>query len=132
MLFFLFFLMIRRPPRSTLFPYTTLFRSPTLVAELKDGVVNSYTIQPEDFDMSRADLLAIKAADAEDSLRIINDVFANTEGPAKDIVCLNAGAAIYVAGLVDGLAAGVSRAAEVISSGQAAKKLKQLVDKTAV
>lgn len=104
--------------------------APTLVAELKDGVINSYTIQPEDFGMSRADISSIRAADAQDSLRIINDVFANTEGPAKDIVCLNAGAAIYVAGLTDSLDAGVSRAVEVVSSGEAAKKLKQLVDKT--
>lgn len=106
--------------------------APTLVAELKGGVVNSYTIQPEDFGMSRADISTIRAADAQDSLRIINDVFANTEGPAKDIVCLNAGAAIYVAGLVDSLAAGVSRAAEAISNGSAAKKLQQLIDKTSM
>ena len=61
---------------------------------------------------------------------IINDVFANKEGPARDIVCLNAGAAIYVAGLVDSLAAGVKSAAKVISNGDAAKKFKQLIDKT--
>ena len=104
--------------------------APTLVAELKDGVVSSYTIQPEDFGMTRANLSSIKASDAQDSLQIINNVFANTDGPAKDIVCLNAGAAIYVAGLTDSLAAGVSRAAEVISNGKAAEKLKQLIDKT--
>lgn len=104
--------------------------APTLVAELKNGAVTSYTVQPEDFGMARADLSTIRAADSDDSLRIINDVFANTEGPAKDIVCLNAGAAIYVAGLADSLAAGVSRAVDVISNGDAAKKLKQLIDKT--
>jgi anthranilate phosphoribosyltransferase len=104
--------------------------APTLVAELKNGKVTSYTIQPEDFGMTRADLSTIKATDSDDSLRIINDVFANKEGPAKDIVCLNAGAAIYVAGLADSLAAGVDRANEVISNGDAAKKLRQLIDKT--
>jgi anthranilate phosphoribosyltransferase len=104
--------------------------SPTLVAELKNGEVKSYTIQPEDFGLRRADLSAIKAADAQDSLKIINGVLANQDGPAKDIVCLNAGAAIYVAGLVNTLAEGVKRAAEVIAEGKAAEKLQQLVLKT--
>jgi len=104
--------------------------SPTLVAELKNGEVKSYTIQPEDFGMQRADLSSVKAADAEDSLNIIKGVLANQSGPAKDIVCLNAGASIYVAGLVNTLAEGVERAAEVIAEGKAAEKLQQLVDKT--
>ena len=104
--------------------------SPTLVAELKDGEVKSYTIQPEDFGMQRADLSTIKAADAQDSLNIIKGVLANQSSPAKDIVCLNAGASIYVAGLVDSLAEGVKRAAEVIAQGKAAEKLQQLVSKT--
>ncbi|MCK4704971.1 MAG: anthranilate phosphoribosyltransferase [Gammaproteobacteria bacterium] len=106
--------------------------SPTLVAELKDGEVKSYTIQPEDFGMQRAELSTIKAADAEDSLNIINGVLANQSSPAKDIICLNAGAAIYVAGLVNSLAEGVKRAAEVIAEGKAAEKLQQLVSKTTV
>ncbi len=104
--------------------------SPTLVAELKDGEVKSYAIQPEDFGMQRADLSSVKAADAEDSLNIIKGVLANQSGPAKDIVCLNAGASIYVAGLANTLAEGVERAAEVIAEGKAAEKLQQLVDKT--
>ncbi|MCW8923393.1 MAG: anthranilate phosphoribosyltransferase [Gammaproteobacteria bacterium] len=104
--------------------------APTLVAELKDGEVKSYTIQPEDFGMQRAELSTIKAADAEDSLNIIKAVFANQAGPAKDIVCLNAGAAIYVAGLAASLAEGVECAAEVIAAGKAAEKLQELVAKT--
>lgn len=104
--------------------------APTLVAELKNGEVNSYTIQPEDFGMQRAELATIRAADAEHSLAIIKDVLANQSGAAKDIVCLNAGAAIYVAGLAGSLAEGVKRAAEVIAKGRAAEKLQQLVTKT--
>ena len=104
--------------------------SATRVAELKDGEVTAYTIQPEDFGMQRADLSALKAGDAEDSLRIIKSVLANEEGPARDIVCLNAGAAIYAAGLTGSLAEGVARAAEVIASGDAAAKLEQLVTAT--
>lgn len=104
--------------------------APTLVAELKDGAVKSYSIQPEDFGMQRAALASIRAADAQDSLHIIKGVLANQPGAARDIVCLNAGAAIYVAGVTDSLAAGVQRAAEVIAEGRAAEKLQQLVAKT--
>lgn len=104
--------------------------SPTFVAELKDGVVSSYTIQPEDFSMSRADLQQIRATDSAHSLEIIKAVFDNTEGPAKDIVCLNAGAAIYVAGLATSLASGVKRAQEVIAGGAVNEKLQQLIVKT--
>jgi anthranilate phosphoribosyltransferase len=104
--------------------------SATHVAELRDGDVTTYTVQPEDFGMQRAALSALKAEDAEDSLRIINSVLANEAGPARDIVCLNAGAAIYAAGLVSSFAEGVGRAQEVIASGEAAAKLEQLVTVT--
>ena len=104
--------------------------SPTFVAELKDGKVVSYTISPEDFGLERASLDAICAEDANDSLRIIKGVFDNQPGPARDIVCLNAGAAIYVAGLADNLQAGIDKAGSVIASGEAAQKLNQLVVKT--
>jgi anthranilate phosphoribosyltransferase len=102
----------------------------TQVAELKEGEVTTYTVQPEDFGMQRADLSVLKAEDADDSLRIIKSVLANEEGPAKDIVCLNAGAAIYAAGLASSFAEGVGRAQEVIASGEAAAKLEQLVNAT--
>ncbi len=104
--------------------------SSTFVAELKDGKVSSYTISPDDFGLNRAELSEIRAEDAKDSLDIIKAAFDDTDGPAKDIICLNAGAAIYVAGLTDSLKQGVARAAEVIASGEAAKKLNQLVVKT--
>jgi len=102
----------------------------THVAELKDGEVTTYTVQPEDFGMQRADLSEIRADDAEHSLRIIRSVLANEAGSAKDIVCLNAGAAIYAAGLAGSFAEGVGRAQEVIASGEAAAKLDQLVTAT--
>jgi len=104
--------------------------SPTFVAELKDGVVNSYSIQPEDFNMQRAELEQIRATDSAHSLAIIKAVFDNEEGPARDIVCLNAGAAIYAAGLVVSLADGVKKAQQVIAAGLAQEKLQQLIDKT--
>jgi len=101
--------------------------STTHIAELKGGEITTYTVQPEDFDMQRADLSAIRAEDAADSLRIIKSVLANETGPAKDIVCLNAGAAIYAAGLAGTFADGVGRAQQVIANGDAAAKLDQLI-----
>lgn len=104
--------------------------SPTFVAELNNGKVSSYTVSPEDFGFKRADLEQIRAADAAHSLQIIKQVFNNEEGPAKDIVCLNAGAAIYAAGLTVSLAEGVKRAQAVIAAGLAKDKLDQLIAKT--
>ena len=104
--------------------------SATFVAELNNGEVTSYTVQPEDFSMPRATLDQIRATDSAHSLEIIKSVFNNTDGPAKDIVCLNAGAAIYAAGLTASLADGVNKAQDVIASGLASEKLEQLIAKT--
>lgn len=102
----------------------------THVAELKDGVVQEYTIQPEDFGLARASLDNIKVDVPDASLSLIRQVFAGTPGVARDIVCLNAGAAIYVAGLADSHAAGVVKAQQAIDSGAAATRLQQLIDLT--
>jgi anthranilate phosphoribosyltransferase len=104
--------------------------APTRVAELKDGAVNSYTLSAADFGMDSADSAALKVDSAEQSLAVINAVLANEAGPARDIVCLNAGAAIYVSGLTESLEAGVEAAALSISSGKAAEVLRNLVAKT--
>lgn len=104
--------------------------SPTWMAELHHGEISTGTITPEDFGMQRASLDDIRAADAQDSLRIIQSVFANEAGPARDIVCLNAGAAIYAAGITNTLAEGVKKAQQVIAEGKASEKLQQLIDKT--
>ena len=104
--------------------------TPTFVAELNNGKVSTYTIQPEDFGMTRASLEEIRSTDSAHSLEIIRAVFDNTDGPAKDIVSLNAGAAIYAAGLTDSLADGVSKAQQVIASGSVGEKLNQLISIT--
>ncbi len=101
--------------------------APTQVAELKDDKVTLYSITPEQFGMRRIDIKAIAVDGAEASLAMIKQVFANEPGPAHDIVVLNAGAAIYVAGLAESLEAGVKRAAELVASGAAAEKLDALV-----
>jgi anthranilate phosphoribosyltransferase len=101
--------------------------APTFVAELKDGLIDTYTVQPEDFGLQRADIAALAVDGAEQSLSVVKSVLAGEPGPARDIVLLNAGAAIYAAGLADSLATGIRRATEVIDSGEAAKKLEALV-----
>jgi len=100
----------------------------TRVAELSDGEISVYTITPEDFGLQRADLAAIAVDDAAQSLAMIRSVFDGQPGPARDIVRLNAGAAIYAAGLTSSLADGVALAADVIASGKAAQTFQALID----
>jgi anthranilate phosphoribosyltransferase len=101
---------------------------PTNVAELKDGQVNEYTVTPEQFGLQSAPLDAIRVADAAQAKAMLLDVLDNQAGAARDIVLLNAGAAIYVAGLSDTLANGVKKAAGTLSSGAAKDKLQQLIE----
>jgi anthranilate phosphoribosyltransferase len=98
----------------------------TQVAELKAGAVTTYTIQPEDFDMVRHDIKELVVDSAEQSLAMIKLVFEGHTGPARDIVLLNAGAAIYCAGLAESHKQGIEKAAQVIDSGAALEKLNQL------
>jgi len=95
----------------------------TYVAELKDGVVTTYTIHPEELDLALGDLNDIKADDAKDSLNIIKDAFSGKEGAARDIISLNAGAAIYVCGLTGSLKPGIEKARLALSDGSAQQKL---------
>jgi anthranilate phosphoribosyltransferase len=101
--------------------------APTRVAELKDGQISTYTITPEQFGVERADIKQLVVSGAEESLAIINGVLENQPGPARDIVMLNAGAAIYAAGLADTLDAGIRKADTVIATGKAKEKLDALV-----
>lgn len=101
--------------------------SPTHVAELKDGVITTYVIAPEQFGMARADTASLIVASPKQSLSLIHAVLDDTPGPATDIVALNAGAAIYVAGLAPTLEQGVRKAQAVIASGAARDKLEALV-----
>lgn len=97
--------------------------SETYVAELKNGEVKTYTIQPEDFAIARSDVSQLAVNNAAESLAIIQSIFAGDKGPARDIVALNAGAAIYAADLVDSLSAGISKAQQLIDNGAAKQKL---------
>lgn len=97
--------------------------APTLVAELSNGVIITYTITPEKFGFQRAQLSQIQVNSVKESVSIIHQVLDNHPGPARDIVSLNAGAAIYAAGLTETLASGITQAQAVLSQGAARNKL---------
>ena len=99
----------------------------TDVAELKNGEVNEYTIHPQQFGLQTAPLDAIRVTNIGEAKAMLLSALDNQHGPARDIVALNAGAAIYVSGIVNSMADGVRRAQEVLASGAARKKLDQLV-----
>jgi anthranilate phosphoribosyltransferase len=101
--------------------------APTKVAELNNGEITSYSISPEQFGLQKGDIKALVVDGAKQSLAVIKRVLDNEPGPARDIVVLNAGAAIYAADLVDSLEAGVKMAQDVIASGAAREKLDALV-----
>lgn len=99
----------------------------TDVAELKGGVVTRYSVAPEDFGLRSAALDRIRVENAAQSLELLTAVLDNQPGPARDIVVLNAGAAIYAADVVDSFAEGVRRADEVIASGAARARFDALI-----
>jgi anthranilate phosphoribosyltransferase len=99
----------------------------TDVAELKGGEIRRYAIAPESFGLTRAPLDAIRVGDPQESLAMLQGVLANRPGPPRDIVLLNSGAAIYVAGRAESLADGLSLADAAIASGEAARRLERLV-----
>jgi anthranilate phosphoribosyltransferase len=101
--------------------------APTFVAELKRGKISEYTVTPEEFGLQSAPVNAIQVTDADSAKAMLLDVFDNQPGAARNIVLLNAGAAIYVAGLAGTLADGVNKAAEIIASGAAKDRLAQLI-----
>ncbi|TXL18312.1 anthranilate phosphoribosyltransferase [Methylococcaceae bacterium HT3] len=102
--------------------------SETTVAELNKGEITTYRISPEQFGLQRANLADLAVTDVEHSLAVVMSALNNQPGPARDIVVLNSGAAIYAAGLVDSLAAGIAKAQEVLASGAAKEKLDALVN----
>ena len=100
--------------------------SATQVSELKDGEIRHYAIEPEQFGMARRDLSVLRVDGPATSLSLIREALSGEPGPARDIVALNAGAALYVAGVADTLRAGVERASEVLADGGGLRKLEQL------
>jgi anthranilate phosphoribosyltransferase len=103
---------------------------PTNIAELKNGQVNEYTVTPEQFGLQSAPLDSIRVATVDEAKTMLLSVLDNQPGSARDIVQLNAGAAIYASGLTATLADGVKKAAETIASGAAKHKLAQLIQQS--
>ncbi len=95
----------------------------TMVGELKDGEVREYHIHPRQFGLQSADLSAIRVSATGQSQRLAAGGAGRAPGPARDIVALNAGAAIYVCGLADSLEQGVDKALALIASGAARRKV---------
>jgi anthranilate phosphoribosyltransferase len=99
----------------------------TLVGELKNGQVREYEIHPEDFGFAMSSNRALRVETPDQSRAMLLGVLDNQAGPARDIVLLNAGVALYAANVVDGIEAGIACAREALASGAAKAKLDQLM-----
>ena len=103
---------------------------PTLIGELKNGLVSEYEIHPSDFGLSTAPTSSFQVANAVESKQIVLRVLGGEIGPASDIVCLNAGATLYVADLVPDIATGIAQAKAAIASGAANNILNKFIAAT--
>jgi anthranilate phosphoribosyltransferase len=102
----------------------------TRVGELKNGKITEYSIKPGDFGIKVSDISTLAVQNSEQSKDILLSVLENQPGAALDIVLLNAGAAIYVAGITDSLKLGIEKARIVIKNGLAREKLQELIQFT--
>jgi anthranilate phosphoribosyltransferase len=102
----------------------------TLVGELKDGEVHEYEIHPEDFGLQMVSNRGLKVADAAESKAMLIGALENKPGTAREIVALNAGAALYAANLAGSIGEGIVKAREAIASGAARQKLDEFVQFT--
>lgn len=102
----------------------------TMVGELKDGQIREYEIHPEDFGLSMISNRGLKVKDAGESKEMVLDALSNAAGTPREIVALNAGTALYAAGVASSIAEGIERAREVIASGAARRKLDEFVATT--
>lgn len=99
----------------------------TVVSEIKDGKVTTYEITPEEFGFERASLEELRGGDGVENAEITKKILQGEKGKKRDIVLLNAGAAIYIAGMADSIKEGIKMAEESIDSGKAEKVLEDLV-----
>ena len=99
----------------------------TLVGELLNGEITEYEIHPEDFGLTMASNRALKVDTPEESRAMLLGVLDNQQGPARDIVALNAGVALYAANVADSMAAGIRLADQALASGAAKAKLEQFI-----
>ncbi len=102
----------------------------TIIGELKNDQITVYSVKPEDFSLKSSSIETIQVSSNEDAKLMLLSALKNTPGPARDIVVMNAGAAIYAAGVTDTLGLGIRAAQRAIESGGALKKLHDLVEFT--
>ena len=102
----------------------------TLVGELKNGQITEYEIHPEDFGLPMASNRALKVETPEQSREMLIGVLKGEPGAAQDIVCLNAGVALYAANVAESIQTGIAKARAAIASGAALAKLEQVVTRT--
>jgi anthranilate phosphoribosyltransferase len=100
----------------------------TMVGEFKDGAIREYEIHPEDFGLTMASNRTLKVETPAQSLALVRSVLDNEPGPARDIVLLNAGVALYAADVATTMAEGIERAREAVASGKAAARMAQFVE----
>jgi len=100
---------------------------PTRVGEINGGELSLYTVEPEDFGLTRVPLAALQGGDAVQNAAIVRALLAGENGPKRDVVLLNAAFALVAAGVADDIAAGLAAAAAAIDSGGALDKLEGLV-----
>jgi anthranilate phosphoribosyltransferase len=102
----------------------------TMVGELKDDEVREYEIHPEDYGMAMKSHRGLKVADAQESKEMVLEALGNVDGTPREIVVLNAGTALYAAGVAGSIGEGIERARAAVVSGAARKKLDQFVATT--
>lgn len=102
----------------------------TKVSELKDGKVNTYSIKPEEFGMTRCKLFELQGGEPDDNARIIREILKGDKGAKRDVVVLNAAAAIAASGKAKEMKEGIKLAEEAIDSGKAMEKLEKLIEIT--
>jgi anthranilate phosphoribosyltransferase len=103
---------------------------PTRIAELRDGAIKEYTMRPEQFGLKPCGIEELHGGNPEESAAIVRAVLDGKKGPARDVVLLNSGAALYVSGTAATVSEGIGVAAESIDSGSARRKLAELVELT--
>jgi len=102
----------------------------TMVGELKDGEIFEYEVHPEDFGLAMVSNRGIKVADAQESRAMLLDALEAKPGPAREIIALNAGTALYTANLAGSIGEGITKARDAIISGAARKKVDEFVQFT--
>jgi anthranilate phosphoribosyltransferase len=102
--------------------------APSFVHEARRGTLRSYTVQPEDFGLGCWPREAVRGGTVDANLRLAEAVLAGETGAARDVVLLNAGAALYAADLADSIQDGIRRAADELDSGRARARVRQVAD----